>query len=183
MIKEDLKNMLSDYRYEHSIRVADLASKLADIYHVDKDKAYISGLLHDIAKEFSDEENGYIIDKYNLNNRLDFINNKKLLHGLVGAYYAKEKYEIDDDVMNAIMYHTIGNINMNLLDKIVFVADKIEFGKNYDGIEEERELAFVDINKAMILCIENNIKKLEKEKKVVNGNVRKLLLYLKNNSC
>ena len=178
-IKNDLKSIMSSHRYKHSIRVAEEARRLADIYHVDRNKAYLAGLLHDIAKEFSDEENMYIIDKYNLSKNLG---DKKIIHALIGAYYAKLKYDIDDEVMRAIEYHTIGNINMGLLEKIVYVADKIEPGKKYIGIEEERRLANIDIDQAMILCIENNIKKLEMENKVINNSIRELLLFLKNNS-
>ena len=56
-IKKDLKKYLSEIRYEHSILVAEEAKKLAKYYNENEEKAYIAGLVHDIAKEFSDEEN------------------------------------------------------------------------------------------------------------------------------
>ena len=65
-IKNDLKNTLSEYRYNHSLRVAEESQKLAKHYNIDEQKAYLAGLVHDIAKEYSDEKNRQIIDKYNL---------------------------------------------------------------------------------------------------------------------
>ena len=62
-IDSDVKSMLSSYRYQHSVMVAKCAKDLALIYNIDTNKAYIAGLLHDIAKEFNDEENQYYIDK------------------------------------------------------------------------------------------------------------------------
>ena len=68
----------------------------------------------------------------------------------------------------AIRYHTTGYPSMDLLAKIVYLADKIEVGKSYPLIEEERRLAYIDIDKALIFCLENQIRKLKKENKTVN---------------
>ena len=71
---------------------------------------------------------------------------------------------------------------MSDLDKIVFVADKIESGKNYPGIEEERQLSKENLDKAIILCMENNQKKLKKENKQIAPKSIEVLSYLKKNS-
>lgn len=179
-IKEDLKNTLSEYRYNHSLRVAEEAQKLARCYNIDEQKAYLAGLVHDIAKEYSEEENKQIVEKYNLSNELLQKENKKNLHADIGFIIAKEQYKLPDEICNAIKYHTFGDVNMSLLDIIIFVADKIEPGKNYYGIEEERKLAYVDIRKSMIMCIENKIKKLTREKKYINPRTIEVLNYFKN---
>ena len=158
LIKKDLEVLLSEKRYKHCLSVAAVSMELANIYGIDKDKAYVAGLVHDIAKEFSDDENNYYIDKYNLP-KIDE-EYKRIIHSYVGAVYLKEKYNMDDDICEAVRVHTTGSMNMSMLDKIVFVADKIEPGKDYPGIEEERIIAKEDINKALILCLENNYKKL-----------------------
>ena len=124
-IKEDLKKNLSEFRYEHSILVANEAQKLACHYNQDERKAYIAGLVHDIAKEFSDEENIEWIRKYNLSNELLLAEFKKIIHADIGAVVVKEWYGLDEEICNAVRYHTIGHVPMNWLDKIVFVADKI----------------------------------------------------------
>ena len=146
-IDSDVKSMLSDYRYNHSVMVARVAKELASIYNLDTDKAYVAGLLHDIAKEFTDEENEYYVNKYNIDKKYLSDNLKPVLHGIVGSYYVKEKYNMDDEVCNSIKYHSLGNIDMTLFEKIILLSDKL--GRdNYS--EELLNLAKVDIDKAMI---------------------------------
>ena len=175
-IKLSLVDKLSNYRYDHSMRVALEAKKLAKHYGIDEENAYLAGLLHDVAKEFSLEESREWILKYGLSESL--LKNVKTCHAGVGALVAKDLYGVNDIVCRAIQYHTVGNVEMNVLDKIVFIADKIESGKDYPGIEEERLLAYEDIDKALILCLINNKRKLEKEGKKFNVDSEKLLSYL-----
>lgn len=179
VIKSDLKKMLSEYRYQHSLNVADVASKLANVYHYDVDKAYLAGLLHDIAKEFTKEQNLEVLRKNGIETVFDDRNNR-VLHCLVGALVAREKYGVDEEVYHAISCHTLGDIPMNLLDKIIFVADKIEPLKKYTGIEEERKKAFSDIDAALILCIENNHKNLKRQGKKIHRKSVEVLENLKN---
>lgn len=177
-IKLDLKKKMSEYRYRHSIRVAEEARNLASYYGYDEDKAYLAGLLHDIAKEFSACENKEWVEMYKLDEDLLEVRNIKICHAEIGALVVKELYGVDEDICQAIRYHTVGNIDMNMLDKIIFVADKIDVGKSYLGIDEERELAYKDIDKALLLCLINNKKKLESEGKKFNPQSEKLLNYL-----
>ena len=153
-IKNDLKNNLSEYRYEHSLMVADEARKLARIYGYNEDKAYVAGLVHDIAKEFSDEENKKYIEKYNLSKDLLKEENKKIMHADIGSVVVKELYNMDDDISKAILYHTIGNKNMNLLSKIIFIADKIGRDSN-PTVEKYREAAYKDLDLAIKLYLED----------------------------
>lgn len=180
-IKSDLKKRLSEYRYCHSLRVAEVARKLAQIYHVDEEKAYIAGLVHDIAKEFSEEENRQWISKFQIEGDLLTTEFKQVIHAEIGAIVAKELYGVDEEIVLAIRYHAIGNIKMKLLDKIVFVADKIEEGKDYPGIEEERILAYQNIDEALILCLKNQKKKRELEGKNIHPDSLQLLDYLEKN--
>ena len=177
-IELDLKNKLSKYRYEHSVRVAEEARSLAEKYNINIQDAYLAGLLHDVAKEFSDDENLEWIMKYNLDKDLLDEVNKKICHAEVGAVVAKELYKVSDNIVQAIKYHTVGNINMNLLDKIIFVADKIESGKNYPGIDEERILAYKNIDDALVLCLLNNKLKLSNEGRDIHKETEKLLEFL-----
>lgn len=181
-IKFDLKNSLSKERYEHSLRVADEAKRLAKYYNTSEESAYIAGLLHDIAKEYNKEENERIVSKYNLDKSLLDDLNKRISHAEIGAVIALEKYKVDEDVADAIRYHTIGNIKMNLLAKIIFVADKIEPLKKYIGIEEERRLAYINIDLALIECLKNTELKLANEGKTLNIETKKLLEYLNINN-
>lgn len=83
----------------------------------------------------------------------------KLLHGKVGAVLATKEYGVDDEeILDAIRHHTLGRENMTTMDKIVFIADYVEPGRNFEGIEELRELAFTDLDKTMVISLDNIIK-------------------------
>ena len=176
-----MKNNLSEYRYCHSVRVAEEASRLARVYHVDEKKAYIAGLVHDIAKEFSDEENKAWVLKFNRQDLL-LTEFKRVIHAEIGGLVAQDLYDLEEDIIKAIRYHAIGNVEMDLLAKIVFVADKIESGKKYPGIEEERILAYQNIDEALILCLKNQKKKRESEGKPIHPDSLKLIDYLEKES-
>lgn len=177
-IKEDLKNNLSEYRYEHSILVAQEAKKLANQYNVDEEKAYIAGLVHDIAKEFSDEENVLWIKKYELDNELLLPEYKKIIHADIGAVVVKEKYNLDEEISNAVLYHTIGSINMSLLDKIVYVSDKVARKTKSEELDKIRELAYENIDKAIFLLLIKQKNKLENKKEKMHPDSVKLLQKL-----
>lgn len=179
-IKSDLRSLMSEYRYLHCLRVASVARGLAARYSFDVDKAYATGLVHDIAKEFSDERNREIIYQYRMPLYLLDKNYRKMLHADIGAVIAKNIYGFDEEACHAILSHAIGSVPMGLLDKIIFVADKIEPCKTYEGIELERRMASHDLNKTMIMCIENNHKKLVREKKYIHPKSIEVLNYLKN---
>ena len=161
-IKLDLKNILSDYRYQHSLMVANEAKKLANYYKIDSNKAYVAGLLHDIAKEFSEEENEKYIKKYNIDSKYTSIDLRAAIHSYIGAYYAYEKYNIDLDIMHSIMYHTLGSPNMNNFDKIILISDKL--GRNNKDYELEK-LAYDNLDKAIIYIFEKQKNKLKEKGK------------------
>ena len=176
IIKNDLKIMLSNYRYEHSLLVAEEAKLLAKHYNLNYEKAYLSGLVHDIAKDLSDEENNYWIDKYNIDKT--FIEYKPVLHAEIGYYLVKEKYNLDDEICYAIRYHSLGNINMSLFDKIIFIADKIGRKNRNDLLDNIKLLAYQDIDKAMILYLNYQKDKLIKDNKLFHNDSEDLLNYL-----
>lgn len=169
-IKEDLKNTLSERRYIHSLGVMEMAVELAKIYNVEEKKAELAGLLHDNAKEMTPEELLKYVDDNNIKiSEVERINTK-ILHGKVGADIAKKKYGVSKEIQEAIEYHTTTNPNMTTLDKIVFVADKIELNRKsatYD-IESERELAKKDLDGAVIFIINSNITSLIQKDKLIN---------------
>ncbi|MFL0195786.1 bis(5'-nucleosyl)-tetraphosphatase (symmetrical) YqeK [Clostridium sp. WILCCON 0269] len=158
-IKEYLKERLSKNRYEHSLNVKNTAIRLAEIYHEDVKKAGMAGLVHDCAKYMSDDEmlnlaqkNGIFIDEVS---RL----NPKLLHGSVGVVVAKNIMGIcDEDILNAVSFHTTGKKNMNLLEKIIYIADYIEPSRNFPGVEELRNKSFIDLDDAVLDAFNNTIK-------------------------
>ncbi len=140
-ISEDIKKSLSERRYNHSIGVMKKAGELAKIYGENINKAKIVGLVHDIAKEMPNKEKIKYANENNI--EIDDIErvNVGLLHGKIGADICKIKYGFAQDMQDAIRYHTTGNENMDILAKIIFVADKIEDGRRYKDVEKMRQLA------------------------------------------
>ena len=90
-IKKDLESLLSEYRYNHCLRVGETAKDLAKHYKINAEEAYLAGLTHDIAKEFTMEENEQFIKEHNLDENLLDPKNKKFIHGIVGAILVREK--------------------------------------------------------------------------------------------
>lgn len=159
-IKEKIMSMLPEKRFNHSLNVAKCAVKLSEIYNYDKDKAYLAGIAHDCAKYLNDEEVNYYVNKYEI--YLDELesNNIALSHSVIGSYIAQYELGIEDeDIISAIKYHTTGKEDMNLLEKIIYLADLIEEGRNFPGIDSLRKLVYEDkIDEALLMSFNNTIK-------------------------
>jgi predicted HD superfamily hydrolase involved in NAD metabolism len=152
-IKNEIKLTLSQKRFEHSLNVELEAIKLAKVYGSDIEKARVAAIAHDVAKDHSDEELLRMAQSYSL--KIDEIqyNFPQLLHGPVAAFICSTQYGIrDQDVLNAIKYHTTGRKSMSLLEKIIYLSDVIEPGRNFPGISDIRETALMDIDRALILA-------------------------------
>ena len=150
--KAFLKERLSKKRFNHSVNVAEESRILAELYGEDPEKAFFAGLLHDNAKEMTDDEMLQYVKENNIQISETEKNSVKLLHGKIGADIAKKKYGVSEEIAKAIEYHTTTNPNMDTLAKIIYVSDKIELNRKtekYD-IEAERKLAKEDLDKAII---------------------------------
>ena len=125
-IKEDLKQILSEKRYIHSIGAMEKVIELAKVYGEDEEKLALTALTHDIAKEMTVEE----YYKYAEENNVELSKDDKMctsvLHGIIGADIVKKKYGFTDEMCRAIYYHTTGITNMTTFEKIIFLADKVE---------------------------------------------------------
>lgn len=137
-----IKEKLPEKRYNHSLRVAETAVKLAEIYDGDQHKAELAGILHDFCK-YDDLGSMYqIVREYELDNELLSFGGE-ILHGPVCAAIMKHKYHIDDEeVLLAIKNHTTGRRQMTKTEKIVFIADYIEPGRTIPGVEDIRDMAY-----------------------------------------
>ncbi|WP_297789736.1 bis(5'-nucleosyl)-tetraphosphatase (symmetrical) YqeK [uncultured Anaerococcus sp.] len=144
-------------RYKHCLRVMDCAIKLSEGKEVDLDKVKIASFLHDCAKY---NEAKYMkelgINKFD---EIDVNLSKPVIHSFLGAELAKKVYNIrDKEILEAIKYHTTGKEDMTILEKIVFMADAIEEGRSYPGVEEIRKKAFEDLDEGVLMCLDHNIK-------------------------
>ncbi|MBD5136455.1 MAG: HD domain-containing protein [Lachnospiraceae bacterium] len=181
-IKKELKKVLTDKRYEHTLGVAYSAMCLAMVYDTDIKKAELAGLLHDNAKCMSDEKLLKKCKKHNLNMSEIEKEQPYLLHAKLGAFYAGEKYGVcDKDIISAVYYHTTGHPDMTMLEKIIFVADYIEPGRNKaHNLSEIRKLSFSDIDKAVYRITEDTIRYLNNDKRKLDGMTEKTYHYYKN---
>ncbi len=168
-IKKYLKKHLTKDRYHHTLGVAYIAVALAMRYNPDTrnsdfiKKAEIAGLLHDCAKCMDNDKKLKICDQNKIPYSSIESSHPYLLHGKVGAYIATTKFNIsDDDILQAIIWHTTGRPNMSLLEKIIFIADYIEPSRRpIQELDEIRQMAFIDINKTMEKILSNTLKYLE----------------------
>ena len=146
-------------RFKHVIGVKETAIKLGKIHKVDIHKLTIAALLHDITKYYSKEENIRII-KGNFANAEEIITefNEHILHAFSAYVLARDTYHIkDEDILNAIKYHTIGKKDMNLYEKIIFISDYIEPNRTYESCVKVRKLAFENIDLAVYTAINDSI--------------------------
>ena len=130
-----LRENLDYERFEHSLGVADTAVELAERFNLDKDKAYTAGLMHDCAKCLPKSEQTKIMSEHLEVEECEMIN-PKTFHAPVGAYFAKERFGIvDNEILSAIRWHTIGKLNMTDFEKVIFIADKIEPSRPQEYID------------------------------------------------
>lgn len=154
-----LEDRLSARRFEHSLNVAWTAEKLAEQYGVNKSKAYYTGLVHDYAKGMSGAE--LLIKAEEAELIEDPVDRQlpDLLHAPVGAILLKQELGIkDEEILQAVSSHTLGNLNMSTLDKIIFLADMVEPKRDFPGIERLRCLVTRNLDMAMLYGLETTIK-------------------------
>ncbi len=138
------------HRYAHVLRVARMAAALARAHGVDPRRARLAGLLHDLARLYSDErllrecgERGMPIDAFERAHPV-------LLHARLGAELARERFGVDDaGVLSAIRTHTLAAGTMSPLDEVVYLADGLESGRDFPERAGLAALARRDLHEAM----------------------------------
>lgn len=166
-IQQQMQKKLSDYRYQHCARTSERAKELAQMNHGDVEKAQIAGLIHDYAKERSDDEFRQMIYQEKLDP--DLLNySNAIWHGVVGAYFIKYELGIyDEDILNAVRRHTTAAEKMTLLDKIVYMADYTEPGRDFPGVEEARQITDTNLDAGVAYQIEHTLLSLiEKQRQI-----------------
>lgn len=166
-----LKARMGEKRYIHSMNVAAEAQRLAKKYGADAEKARLAGTLHDITKETNPEEQLQIIANSNIILNGVERPSPKLWHAIAGAAFVRDIMGIDDeDVFNAIRYHTSGRANMSLLEKVVFIADFTGAERDYDGVDEMRSLADKSLEEAMAYGLSFSVSDLAKRRLAIDPN-------------
>ena len=158
-IHNKLRTNIGLKRYNHSIGVMNVSIELARYYGSSIEKAALAGLLHDCGKLQGEKDLLKVANDFDI--ILDNVmkSNKELIHGVLGGILAKKEYNVvDEDILNAIRYHTTGRENMSLLEKIVYIADVIEPSRSFKGVEKIRKLTYKDINKGILYSMDSTIK-------------------------
>jgi predicted HD superfamily hydrolase involved in NAD metabolism len=137
----------------HVERTAKVARELAVAHGVDPDRAELAALVHDVADALSERELMSRAERYGMYASLTEARVPRLLHAPVGAEILKQDWGItDDEILDAVRFHITGASVMSPLVKVVFVADKIEplRDQHYGGLEQIRELAYRDLDEAIL---------------------------------
>ena len=156
-IQKEVKKRLSEKRYYHSECVMERCEELAKKYSFDIETVKKVGISHDIAKELSDEEKLEYCEKNNI--EVDEMERKNitLLHAKIGGHMVKELFGFNEEMCNAIIAHTTGLPNMDMLSKILFIADRTSKERNFPDIVYLNELLEEDINKAVLYILDKKI--------------------------
>ncbi len=148
IVAKEKSNMTED-RFKHCIGVSKTAQKLAELNQYDIDKAALAGFIHDYAKQVSVEEYREVIKTKGFDQ--DLLNwNRSIWHGIVGTYFIQRDLKItDSEILTAVRRHTTADVEMTTLDKIVFMADYIEPGRSFLGVEEARKITYANLDEGV----------------------------------
>lgn len=158
-IRKKLKKELDKGRYEHTKGVMYTAGCLAMAHGYSVEKAMLAGLLHDCAKCIPNDEKIALCEKNHILIHPVEYESPYLLHAKLGAYLAEKIYGVSNpEILHAIKVHTTGEPDMNLLDKIIYIADYIEPGRDKaPNLQEVRQMAFQDLNVCMAQILRDTL--------------------------
>ncbi|MGY3776899.1 bis(5'-nucleosyl)-tetraphosphatase (symmetrical) YqeK [Helcococcus sueciensis] len=180
LIKDNLKSDLKDSRYNHVLRVTEEALELNKLLNLELDekKVMLAALLHDCAKNNEEKYFEEFKSKYNLK-REEVFADIALAHAILGVYVAKEIYEVNDpEILDAIRWHTTGKEDMTLLEKLIFISDFTEPGRNFEDSILVRNKVLEDLDKGILLCLDTTIEYLIKKRVIINIETLKARNYL-----
>ena len=177
-LQEVVVSLLKPNRVAHVLGCRETAVELARRYGVNETDAARAALLHDITKALGGQlqltmchSYGTMLDKFSLKN-------PKTLHALTGSLVAERIFGENEAVVDAIRCHTTGKADMNLLEKIIYVADYVEPNRDFPGVEELRNLAYTDITKALKLGLQNTLNLLHRQGSEVSPESMEALFFL-----
>ena len=171
-------SLVKPSRVNHILGCRDTARALAETWGADVTDAARAGLLHDITKALDGplqltlcQEYGTILSDFGKRY-------PKTLHALTGSLVAERIFGENPAVVAAIRSHTTGKANMNLLEKIIYVADYMEPNRDFPGVERLRQLAFTDLDAAVKLGLEYTLEHLKKQGAEISPESRAALACL-----
>jgi len=176
------KAQVDKERYEHILRVEKAAQSLAECHGEDIFKARAAALFHDLTKCKTLDEQLKFAQEFGIIGGEEFKKSPKVAHAFTAAGYAEKYFSVlDADTVNAVRYHTTGRPEMSLLEKIVFLADSIEEGRDFLGVEELRKYSYTDIDKAVLLSLRATKKKITTKGAYLHPYTAEALEYYERN--
>ena len=167
--KEILKERLNDHRYYHSLCVADEAKRLAHHYGGDAEKCYLAGLLHDITKNSDRQEHLHFFETFGIMLSDVEKNAEKLWHAMSGSGYLKHVLKIEDEeILDAVRYHTTAKANMSLTAKILYLADFTSKDRDYPDVDVIRGLVDKSLEEAFIYALKYSIIDLTEQSRAIH---------------
>ena len=175
-IESLVEGRLGPKRWQHVQNVAKKAVSLARLYGLDEKKAYRAGLLHDIAKPLSPKELKVHAERYRLSLQPFDYSMPAVLHAPIGSAMLKaEGIEQDDEVLEAVRYHTTGHPSMGDLAKVIYIADLLEEGRSFEGVDTLRSLEGKDLNLLLFYCVRHTLQYVLERKNMVHPD--SIMLY------
>ena len=180
-LKNKIKRRLKPDRFIHSVNVAKKAVELAEKYGENPQKAYIAGMVHDCAKDLTAEKTRQKCIDYDVELDEGEKRNPALVHAKLGERIARIEFGIGDkDILSAVKWHTLGHPDMTRLEKIIYVADMIEEGRKFPGVNELRKIAETDLDEAVRACTAATVGYNEKHGKEIHPMAYKVLEWYQN---
>ncbi len=164
---ESIRSGMPERRWQHVQGVISTSIMLAGRFGADPDKAELAAILHDLAKYWPVDRMEEAIREEGAD--LGILSyDKELWHAPAGAWISRRDYGVTDvEVLDAVRYHTSGRVGMTLLDKVVCLADYMEPGRDFPGVDGIRELAGTDLDAALRAGFDSTIRFLLEKGKVV----------------
>jgi predicted HD superfamily hydrolase involved in NAD metabolism len=152
----------SESRKNHIDGVISTADNLAKQYGVDRQKTKLAALCHDLYRGVKDDALNIYVKQLGLPKK--YLDNANLAHSKIAAEKIHKDFGIEDEeVLNAVRYHTTGRAGMSIIEKVIFLADSIEPGRNYPGVDEIRQVAETDLDRACLMSLERTIDYISKK--------------------
>ena len=171
---------LTEKRRIHTLAVRDLAVKMAEIYGADPLKAEIAALGHDLYRGLRGEELNNTVRELGLDEK--YLDDPNLAHSKIAAVKLRTDFGVtDQEILDAVSYHTTGRRGMGLLEKIIFLADATEPNRSHPGVEEVREAALRNLDEGCLRSMEGTIAYVRNQGAYLDENTLEAQNFLKEN--
>ena len=173
-------SFLKPKRMPHVLGTEQEAIRLARQYGADVTKAQIAALLHDCTKKLNRDEQLALCAHYGIVPDPLERQTLKLLHAKTGAAVARDLFGVDDDIYNAIYWHTTGKADMTVLEKVIYMADYVEPNRVFDGVDDLRDAVHTDLDMGLLMGLQDSIEEMTERGNPVHYRTVEAKEYLEN---